>query len=242
MRYTMVAFMISVIIPAYNEELRIARCLESLTRQTTREQYEVIVVDNASTDHTVETAERFKNRLRLRIIVEQRKGRGAARSAGFNAARGDILLSTDADTQVPPDWLDSLVSSVRDPHTIAVTGSCILSERSAFSNFFFRKIHRFVMWIYALFTGHYWLSGFNFAIRRDAYIRSGGFRPDLNALEDIDLGFRVAKLGTIRYIALCVKSSARRFRSGVLIGSLPYFRSFYEYYVQKKQVAMSDVR
>src|SRR3989344_4845448 len=87
--------MISIVIIAYNEKKDIASCLMAMSKQTYREPFEVIVVDNASTDHTPEIAQSFVERLPLRVIREEHKGRGAARARGFGEAKGEIILSTD---------------------------------------------------------------------------------------------------------------------------------------------------
>lgn len=71
--------MISVIIPAYNEEQNITRCLNALTVQKTNKKFEVILVDNNSTDGTVELANKFNNKLNLKIVTETKKGRSPAR-------------------------------------------------------------------------------------------------------------------------------------------------------------------
>src|SRR4051794_22812903 len=89
---------VSVIIPAYNEEGFIGACLHSLANQVTDVGYEVVLVDNNCRDQTVECASAAADGLDLRIVRECVQGRGAARRAGFAAARGQILLSGDADT------------------------------------------------------------------------------------------------------------------------------------------------
>ena len=100
--------MISVVIPAYNEEENITKSLGAFLGQTTKLSYEIILVDNASTDKTVEIAAKYVGKLPLKIIKENKKGRGPARRAGFTKAKGDIIFSTDADAQVPPDWIEKL--------------------------------------------------------------------------------------------------------------------------------------
>jgi glycosyltransferase involved in cell wall biosynthesis len=84
---------LSIVIPAYNEECSIAACLQSLARQQTDVQYEVLLVDNNSTDATVETAQAAAIGLDFHVVREPRQGRGAARGTGFNVACGDIIFS-----------------------------------------------------------------------------------------------------------------------------------------------------
>lgn len=97
---------ISVIIPAHNEEKTLGICLESLARMTyPAECLEVIVVDNGSTDRTREVAESFSKRLNLKVLEKRDGTISAVRNWGARAARGEIFAFTDADCEVPRDWL-----------------------------------------------------------------------------------------------------------------------------------------
>ncbi len=98
---------ISVVIPARNEERELPACLEALRLQDYQHEYEIIVVDNSSTDNTARVAAS----LGARVIHEPRKGAGWARQAGFAAAKGKIIASTDADTLVPTNWLSSIADA-----------------------------------------------------------------------------------------------------------------------------------
>lgn len=93
--------LISVIIPAYNEAKFLPRCLESIKAQINAPAYEVIVVDNASEDNTAAIAKRYG----ARVVYEPERGVAHARQAGLKAARGSIIVSTDADSFYTPLWL-----------------------------------------------------------------------------------------------------------------------------------------
>lgn len=86
--------------PAYNEERYLARCLDSVVAQTVQP-FEVIVVDNASTDATSEIARRYPT---VKLLHEATRGRVFARNLGFDAATGDVIARIDADAVLPPDW------------------------------------------------------------------------------------------------------------------------------------------
>lgn len=237
--------MISVVIPAYNEEGAITDCLDGLTKQTTDKTFEVILIDNNSTDNTVAIARTFEKKLNLRIVTEKRKGRGTARRAGFAQAQGNIILSTDADTVVPDNWIDTLSDRLTSSTSaIAVTGPCKIVDCAPLDNSLFNALQPFTMRIYRLLFGHYWLSGFNFGIYKKAYEKSGGFRSDLNAQEDIDLSFRVGKIGKITFISdMPVISSGRRFKTGLIGGSMQYFSTFIQHFwYRRNDIAMSDAR
>ena len=77
--------MVSIVIPAYNEEKLIGKCLSSLVKQDIGEKIEVILVNNSSTDGTVLKARNYLTKLPLKIITEKKKGRGIARERGVPA-------------------------------------------------------------------------------------------------------------------------------------------------------------
>jgi glycosyltransferase involved in cell wall biosynthesis len=100
----------SIVIPTRNRADLLARCLASLTEQTLDpERFEVIVVDNGSTDRTVETAAGFSNRLNLRCISAPDPGLHVGRHAGMRAARSDVLMYADDDIEAAPTWVESVV-------------------------------------------------------------------------------------------------------------------------------------
>ena len=93
---------ISVVIPAHNEEKYIEKCLLSLENQSIpRKDYEIIVVNDSSTDKTKSVAKKYADR----VIDVHARIVGKARDVGFKKASGWIIASTDADTIVPRNWL-----------------------------------------------------------------------------------------------------------------------------------------
>lgn len=234
----------SIVIPAYNEEKYIGDTLFSLLKseQKTKINYEVILVDNNSTDKTVEVAKKFARGMDLRIIKEEKQGRGAARSRGFKETQGKIILSADADTIFHKNWIEELTNALQGD-VVAVTTSCKIVDLSVFSNAVFNFIQPISMVLYRIFLGHYWLSGFSFGILKEIYKKSGGFDISLQAQEDLDLSFRVAKLGKIKFIDKPVIFSGRRFKRGFIIGIWDYLKSFMETFVlKKKSVYLENLR
>lgn len=105
----------SVIIPARNEERNIGRCLEALRQMNfPRESFEVIFVDNGSTDRTVELVESFQNVFSLHILKKANVYIAAVRNAGAAVARGRWYAFLDADCEVRPDWLNRASKSVAE--------------------------------------------------------------------------------------------------------------------------------
>lgn len=236
--------MISVVIPAYNEEQLIKRCLDAFVNQKTTKNFEVILVNNNSTDKTVEIAKTYQNKLNLKIILEKFKGRGAARKRGFEEASCEIILSTDADTLIPLDWIERLSNYLEKSNAVAVSGTCKIVDCDRLTNIVFNFLQPFSMRLYKFIFGHYWLSGFSFAIYKNIYKKSGGFSSMLNVQEDIELSFRVSKIGKIKFIPdMPVIFSGRRFQKGLMKGLFPYISTFVSYFLYKRDdIVLSDVR
>jgi len=235
--------MISVVIPAYNEEKLIKSCLSSLTKQTTKRKFEVVVVDNNSIDKTVQIANKFKKKLNLQIIRCKKQGRGAARAKGFKKSRGEIIFSTDCDTKVPVYWLESM-SKYLDKDFVAVCGPNRISDCSFMTNFFYNNLQPVFYFIYNLIFENSTLNGFNFCVKRWAYLKSGGFNRSLNAQEDLDLGFKLSKIGRIKLCSnLYVFSSGRRFKNGLIFGLIQPIKTFFYYkYLKKNKLNLSNIR
>lgn len=236
--------MISVVIPAYNEENSIATTLDCLSQQKTKYSFEVIVVNNNSTDNTESVVKRYSDKLNLRIIFEEKKGRGGARKRGFDMANGEIIASTDADTLTSDNWIESIGDYfVSHPDVVGITGICKYPDKKLSMKLFniflpvFFKIYKFSF-------GHYCMSGFSFAVKKEIYIASGGFNNAIDAQEDSELSGRIAKLGKIAYISsMTVVASDRRFNQGFLKGIWPYIKTFYKLKTNDiKGTALDDPR
>jgi glycosyltransferase involved in cell wall biosynthesis len=235
---------VSVIIPAYNEEQYIAQTLETLVSQTTAVPFEVIVVDNASTDRTAAVAEGFRDRLDIRVIREPKKGRGAARAAGHDAARGELLFSCDADGLLPHNWITTMVDALDShPEIIAVTGSPEVRDLAPWRNGIFNVVMPLFIRLSVLWQGNVGISGFSCAIRRDAYTKAGGFDPESDACEDLELAMRLRPLGKILFLSSPrVVVSGRRFRRGLVRAWTEYLGTYWRKFILKKPAILSDVK
>lgn len=236
--------MLSVIIPAYNEEKCVERCLESFVNQKTQRPFEVILVNNGSTDTTEKIANKYLDKLNLRILQQPIKGRGGARWLGAKEAKGDILLSTDADTIIPPYWIENMGKHFDDKSMIAITGSAKVIDNNWVTNVGFNFGLLVVMFLYRIIVGHFWFAGFNFGVRKEIYEKCDGFNKNLNAAEDIDLAFKVSKYGKIVFnndVTIIV--SGRRLNNNLLKGFLSYSHAYITYVLYRKQYSyLSDIR
>lgn len=197
---------ISVVIPAYNEEKRIEACLQSIFHQT-QLPYEVIVVDNNSTDKTAELAQKMG----ARIITEKQQGITFARNAGFSAATGDVIARTDADTIVSHDWIERINKHFeKDPLLDAISGPAVFGIRV-----FTPLVRLLVFETNKKIFGHYGLYGPNFAIKKSAWerVKNEVCLDDEKVHEDTDIAIHIGKGGKIGYDRdLKVRTSARRLR------------------------------
>lgn len=192
---------VSVAIPAHNEAATLPACLDALANQDTLHEQRIIVVDSASSDKTADVARAWEDRLDLKVVHEPLPGRGRARRRGFSEAETDIILSTDADSVVPLDWVEKLVNTlVEHPEAAAVSGSSYINDGTRLTNWSMKVGMPLSLRAYRLMIGHYMLTGANFAIRREAYEAAGGFDPKQDMLDDVDLSFRVNKVGPIIYL------------------------------------------
>ena len=179
----------SLIIPVLNAEKTLSKCLSSVAIQDC-DNYEIIVVDNGSTDGTRKIihdfAEKFTN---IRYVFEAKRGRGQARNAGVFAAQGEVIAMTDADCIVERDWLRRLTEPILASQAVATSGF----EKDASGNYW-SKMRQADDWRFVQpkikdgYIDH--LDTKNFAIRADVLKRLK-FNPDLIACEDWDLFIRL---------------------------------------------------
>ena len=121
---------VSIIVPAFNCEKTLSNCLNSILNQT-HKNFEVIIVDNNSYDRTREIIKGFEFKdKRVKYVFEQQIGRGAARHKGEMAAKGDIILMTDADCIVPVNWINEMINPIIAGDFDAVQGSDILKSNN----------------------------------------------------------------------------------------------------------------
>lgn len=114
---------LSVVVATLDRPDDLAQCLQSLEQIETRHRFEIVVVDNnPSSGVTEEIVRSFK---RAHYVPETRRGLSYARNAGIRAARGEIIVTTDDDVTVPPNWLDELCRPFLDPTVAGVTGNVL---------------------------------------------------------------------------------------------------------------------
>lgn len=164
---------ISVVIPAYNEENYIGKCLESLRNQDYKSDFEIIVNNNGSTDKTGEIAKSHG----AKVIFTPKSNQAAARQDGLRLASGNILAALDADNTAVPFWLSTIDQEfAKDPKLVSIFG-------------FIKPLEGKILDKILLFLGNYVnlgafyvtgrpiLIGTNQAVKREVFEEIGGFEP-----------------------------------------------------------------
>lgn len=184
---------LSIVIPVFNEEAVIARCLMSVRNlDCESERYEVMIVDNGSTDRTHHVI----RDLGFSFVVIPNVNVATLRNRGAGASRGEFLAFVDADIELAPYWVETGLAAFRDPNIVA-TGCFPEAPRSG-------------TWVQRTWDLQQrgseecqqvrtvsWLPSANLIVRRDAFLAIGGFDEALETGEDVDLGYRLGERGRL---------------------------------------------
>ncbi len=214
----------SVVIPAFNEEFYLDECLASLADQDFQGAFEVIVVDNNSTDQTAALA-RGAGAV---VVFETAPGVCQARQRGTEIARGEIIVSADADTVYAPDWLSKINQRfAANPDSVAVGGPCYFHDGPVWGLRLQKMLFGGVALIQRLGGPVLYVTATNLAFRKDAWTRydtrlaQGG--------DELDLLRRLRKQGRVVFdMANPTRTSARRMERGVVYN---FAVSFFYYYI-----------
>jgi glycosyltransferase involved in cell wall biosynthesis len=225
---------ISFVVPAYNEEAYVGRCLEAIVAQTQShpQNFEIIVVNNASTDRTREIALSYP---RVQVVDEPRKGLTYARQAGFDASTGDYIANVDADSVLTPGWVDEVIRNfTQHPQLAALSGPVIYYDLTPRQRVLVR-VYYFIAWStyainrYLLRVGSM-IQGGNFIVSRRALQAIGGFDTSIAFYgEDTDIARRISKQGPVVFtLKLKMFTSARRLnKEGILRMAFRYSINYF---------------
>lgn len=207
----------TVVVPVLNEEQLLETTLRSLRAQTFAE-FELIVVDNGSTDRSPEIAARFADQ----VLVEPERGVLRAMHRGFLAAQGELIAAADADTIYPPRWLARMAAALREPDVVAAYGPMGFRETR-------RPLQILQAGGYCVLAGLSRVGGVrlagaaNLGMRRAAYLAVGGYLPFMDrASPDFRLVLALATLGRVRFVPTmaCYTSNRRFVRKNLIHGFL----------------------
>jgi glycosyltransferase involved in cell wall biosynthesis len=186
--------MLSVIVPVYNGGLQLSRCLEGI-RLSEYRNFEVIVVDDCSTDNTEQIIERYEARF---VRTPRTLGPAGARNMGIEFAQGRIVVFVDADVVIPPNGLGLIAQEfAHDSQLAAMFGS--YDEEPTWNSFLSQYKNLMHCYIHQKSSEHattFW-AGCG-AVRRGIFVEFGGFdhfRYREPSIEDIEFGYRLAQAG-----------------------------------------------
>lgn len=174
---------VSIVIPVLNEERYLAECLTSLmSLEYPKDRHEILLVDNGSTDRTLEIAQGFSE---ISIHVKENAKVGAVRNYGVQKAKGDVIVFLDSDCVVRQDWLDDGVSKLIDNPDSVVGGLYLLREDPSWLERYW------VLRSSGQTIAQSTLVGGCIFIPKEIFQKVGGFDEHLNAGEDSDLTVRL---------------------------------------------------
>jgi len=212
---------ISIIIPAYNEERYLGRCLDAIAAQIEKP-YEVVVIDNGSADKTAEVAGQYSF---VTVLSEPKKGRVFARNKGFMGATGELLARIDADAILPADWTQQVASYYTSP-------TALKTAWTSGPHFYNVRFPRTVSRIYSMlvfganrfFAGHPTLWGSNMVLPKEIWRKVSDqvcLRNDIH--EDLDLAIHVHRAGyqIVHKKQPTVRVQLRRVQAHALLGGAP---------------------
>ena len=191
--------LISIIVPAYNRSEEIDEFLLSFVKQSSKN-FEVIVVDDGSTDNLKEIVAKYQSSLKLQYFYQQNKGPGATRNLGMEKAKGDIFVFIDSDCTVPKEYIENLERHLNTENFDAFGGPD--TYREDFSPFL--KAINYSMTSFIGTGGargaagksvaKYYPRSFNMGIKRKVYEKIGGMN-ELRHGQDMDFSNRIYKAG-----------------------------------------------
>jgi glycosyltransferase involved in cell wall biosynthesis len=224
---------VSIVIPAYNEEAYLAQTIRSALEQDYSD-FEVIVVNNASTDRTEQIARGFPN---VAVVNESRRGLPWAREAGRLAASGDIIANLDADCLPDRDWVSKGSAYFHKASVSAASGPYDYYDAGLVFRYVTLYMQMSSFWLTSkivqlpgIRAGALMIGGNNL-IRAEALKKAGGYNTALMFYgEDTDTAERMSNYGKVLFSnRLIMKTSARRFKAeGTISLGLKYLRYFFK--------------
>ena len=191
--------LLSLIIPVYNRPDEIEELLESLTKQSFKGNYEVVIVEDGSSVNCRDAAERYMAQLRISYYYKPNSGPGDSRNYGMRIAKGDYFIILDSDCIIPPHYIQSIMDNLAKDYV-----DCFGGPDAALDSFSdVQKAINFAMTSFLTTGGirgksekieKFQPRSFNMGISKAAFEASGGF-GHIHPGEDPDLSIRLWKLG-----------------------------------------------
>jgi len=219
-------YKISLVIPAHNEEKYIGECLDSAIKNSGGKFFEIIVVNNFSTDKTEQVA---RSRKGVIVINHDKQGVTLARNRGFQESKGNLIAYIDADNKIPEGWCEAVIKEFTDnPDLVLLSGPYIYYDLDKFQHFLSK-----IYWYLAM--PFYWTIGYmaiggNMVIKRETLQKMNGWDESIVFYgDDTDIARRAGKFGKTKFkLGFTVYSSARRFSGeGLAKTAINYILNFF---------------
>ena len=186
----------SVIVPAYNEANNIKQCLDSIFNSSyPKNKIEVIVVDDGSTDNTLQIVAKYR---KVKVLSQNHLGKVEALNLGTKASSNDFVVTIDADTTLDKDCMKELLKPFSDPSVGATTGNNNVKNKNSYISAFQNVEYHFSNLIRNSFSNVFnngiWFSGSLACYRKSTLEKIGYFKKDTLA-EDQDIALEIKKAG-----------------------------------------------
>lgn len=216
---------VSVVIPTYNRSTLLVRAVESVLGQSFKD-FEIIVVDDASTDDTYSVVRSFRDPRIVYVRNDSNKGVSASRNVGISLSKGEFVAFLDSDDVWLPSKLDKqlLLFSGDSDIGMVYTGEVFVNERG-------EKIREMVPkyrgYIFNVLLGKNFISPSSVMVRREVFYRVGLFNEELSYREDYELWLRIAK--KYKVDAVCEPLTIRYIHTGERLSNnaMERIRSFF---------------
>ncbi len=186
--------MISIVIPSYNSESTIEKCLDALFNQTFTGEYEIIIADSSKDRTRQIVAEKFSQ---VKILVFGTKtDPGTARNAAIKESRGELLLLIDSDCVAAPDWMERMVLQHQQSDYAAIGGSINNGndpDNSIAWAGYMAEFREFLPGTKAGVVPH--IPTCNISYKRKVFDELGGFNPEYYPQEDLEFNYRLTQKG-----------------------------------------------
>lgn len=193
---------VSLIVPAWNEEVGIVATVESLLDNGSWN-IEILVIDDGSKDNTLDVIKRYKKTLsinkadKLKIIYQENGGKGAALNNGIKNSEGEIIVTIDADSILKKNSITNLVKYYLDPRIMAVVGNVVVKNANNFVGLLQQLEYYFGFYnkrAHAVMGAEYIFGGACATYRKKVFDDIGYF-DEVNKTEDIEMSIRTKAAG-----------------------------------------------
>jgi len=242
---------ISFSIPAHNEENNIGACIEAIQKELALNniEWDIIVVDNASTDNTSKVANKYSG---VKVVHESRKGLLFSRQKGFLESQGELVANIDADTRITSGWVKTVIKNFNAHRDlVALSGPFIYFDLPLWArimtSLFYGIGYSFHLMAHIIRGKSAMLQGGNFVVRKSALEKAGGFNTAISFYgEDTEVAKRLSRYGKVKFdFSLKAETSGRRLEEeGILATGFRYaINHFWVIFFDKPYTSIyTDVR